>query len=84
MPPDHFQEELMRDFIPNFRDQQQQLARLDVERAMHDAFGAVASDRHADLLAASPIATVERWRLGDDDFIQHQHDCVGVRPKPAF
>ncbi len=84
MRADHLQEVLMRHLIPDFRDQQQDLAAPDIDDAMQDALLAIARDGDAALVPDPTVTTVERRRLTDDDLIEHQDDRALARQKSAF
>src|SRR5689334_22998166 len=71
---DHFQEILMSLFLPKLADKEQDRAGMDIKHAVQNPLGAIAADPDARLLATPPITAVERWRFGDDRFIQHQDD----------
>ena len=74
MAANDLQKVLMRDVVPRFGNQQLDIARANIDRAVHDAACMTARDRNAFLFAASRITTVERRRFQHDDFIQHQDD----------
>ncbi|OLE55307.1 MAG: hypothetical protein AUG51_03890 [Acidobacteria bacterium 13_1_20CM_3_53_8] len=74
----------MRHGIPDFGDQEQHVTAADVNRSMQNPCGPTSSDRDADLLSDPPVAANERWSLGDDDLIEHQHDDARVSPEAAF
>ena len=84
MAADHRQEVLVREGIPDVRDQKHDVPSHDVDRPVHDAFGAIARDRDAHLLAAPPVAAVQWWRFRNDDLVEHQDDGVIPAPEPAF
>ena len=65
-------------------DQQRDITAPDVDRPVEDALGAVAGDRHADLLADVAIARLERRSLGDDRLVEHQQDGACTPPKTAL
>jgi hypothetical protein len=79
-----FQKVLVGQFIPHLGDQQEHLPRQDVDRAMEDAFGPLAGNGHAHLLADVAIAAVEGRRLGDDGFIEHEQDRALMAPEALF
>jgi hypothetical protein len=66
------------------RDQERQVSGGDVERAVNDAFGSLADNGNALLLADAAIAIIQGRCLGDDDLIQHQDDRSLPLEKPAF
>jgi hypothetical protein len=57
---------------PLVGNQQNYIATPEVKHPMQDAFVPIPSDRDAFLLANVTVATVQRWRLGDDGLIQHK------------
>ena len=74
----------MRQRIPFLGDQEQQLARDDVDHSMNNPLGAVASDRHTNLLSDSAITKTPGGSLGDDNFVQRQDDRPLVRPEAVL
>ena len=74
----------MRLVDPLLGDQQRDVAALDVDRPVEDPLGAVARDRHPDLLADVAVARVERGRLGDDRLVEHQQDGADTAFQAAF
>ncbi len=74
----------MRHFIPQFGNEQQTIAASDIDDALQDALLAMARDGDAALLPDAAIATVKRWRLGNDHLVEHQDDRALSRKKSAF
>ena len=74
----------MRVLTPLRGDQQQDITATDVERAVQNMSGVTAGDRDALLLSDAAVATVQRWRLGDNRFIHHQDDRALTCEKPVF
>jgi hypothetical protein len=79
MGADHGQECLMRLLDPLLGNQQEELPTVNIEDAMEHPSRMRARDRHTDLLADPPLASIQRWGLGDNRLIQHQED----RPLPG-
>lgn len=74
----------MRLLHPLPADEEQRVAARDVKRAVQDALLPVARNRHAGLLPAPAVATVERRRLGDDRLVEHQDDGALSGEQPAL
>jgi hypothetical protein len=49
-----------------------------------DALGAVPRERHPDRIAEMAVAGVERWGLGDDRLVAHQHHGTDTAFQAAF
>src|SRR5512135_1916424 len=81
---DHRQEALMCLLGPLLGDQERYVPGLDVDRPVKDALGAVPRDRDPDLLARMTVAGVERWSLGDDRLVEHQHHGADTAAQAAF
>src|SRR5262245_13368752 len=76
--PDYVEEVLVLPPGPVLGYQQLDIARAHVDRPMQNPTGVTAADRDTHLLADVAVTAVQRRRLGDDRFVQHEED----RPPP--
>lgn len=84
MGANHLQEALMSLGVPYFCDKQKYGSGQNIDHPVQDPLCAIAGDWHTDLPTASPVASIERRRLGYDDFVQYQDDRPRVLPGAMF
>ena len=84
MGTNHGEEGLMRRVVPGLGDEQEHITTLNIESAMEHAPGMRARDRHRDLLPSPPITVSQGRHLGDDRFVEHQHDRAGTSAEAPF
>jgi hypothetical protein len=70
--------------IPHIRNQQQYVATPDINHTMEDAAGMMPTHRNTDLLPTAPVTVIQRWGLGDDGLIEHQHDGTYTVAEASF
>lgn len=84
LAPDHFEKSLMGGLVPCLGNEQRHRARSNVEYPMDNPPGVIARNGNARLLSDMAIATVERRRLRDNGFIQHEQHRPLTPEKAVF
>ena len=84
MSTDQPQERFMRVLGPILGDQQREIAAPDIDRPMEDPLVVGPANRHSHLLADGTIAGIQRRRLRDNRFVQHQQHGARAILEAAF
>jgi hypothetical protein len=84
MGTDQSEERFMRVLGPILGDQQREIAAPDIDRPMEDPLVVGPANRHSHLLADGTIAGIQRRRLRDNRFVQHQQHGARAILEAAF
>jgi hypothetical protein len=82
--PDHVEKVLVLPLGPVLAYQQLDIARAHVDRPMQNPTGMTAADGDTHLPANVSVTAVQRWRLGNDRFVQHEEDRPRMLGKAVF
>ena len=74
----------MRVLGPILGDQQREIAAPDIDCPMEDPLVVGPANRHSHLLADGTIAGIQRRRLRDNRFVQHQQHSARAILEAAF
>src|SRR5262249_47766324 len=82
--PDHVEKVLVFPLGPVLGYQQLDIARAHVDRSMQNATGMAAADRNTHLFPDVPVTGIQRRRLGNDRFIEHEENRPPALAKAVF